>query len=92
MFGQVGHHAGVSAFVVDGFNDLAQTLLRATGGRQGGQVSGTARGQDNGQIAGITDNVVTLEIAENVRIKVTRSAIGGSASEAEKPAPAKTGG
>ena len=45
-----------------------------------------------GQIAGITDNVVTLEIAENVRIKVTRSAIGGSASEAEKPAPAKTGG
>ncbi len=45
-----------------------------------------------GQIAGITDNVVTLEIAENVRIKVTRSAIGGSASEAEKQAPAKTGG
>lgn len=45
-----------------------------------------------GQIAGISDNVVTLEIAENVRIKVSRSAIGGSASEAEKPAPAKTGG
>ena len=45
-----------------------------------------------GQIAGITDNVVTLEIAENVRIKVSRSAIGGSVSEAEKQAPAKTGG
>lgn len=45
-----------------------------------------------GQIAGLTDNVVTLEIAENVRIKVTRGSIAGSASEAEKQIPAKSGG
>jgi len=45
-----------------------------------------------GQITGLTDTVVTLEIAENVRIKVTRAAIAGSASEADKPqAPAKSG-
>ncbi len=30
-----------------------------------------------GKITGITDTVVTLEIAEKVRIKVTRSAIAG---------------
>jgi preprotein translocase subunit YajC len=46
----------------------------------------------HGQIAGLTDKVVTLEIAENVRIKVSRSAIAGSAADAEKPAPAKSGG
>ncbi len=45
-----------------------------------------------GQIAGIADNVVTLEIADNVRIKVSRSAIAGSASEAEKQAPVKKAG
>lgn len=45
-----------------------------------------------GQIAGITDNVVTLEIADNVRIKVSRSSIAGSASEAEKQVPAKKAG
>jgi len=44
-----------------------------------------------GQIAGIADNVVSLEIAENVRIKVSRSAIAGSASEAQQ-APAKKAG
>ena len=47
----------------------------------------------HGQIAGLTDTVVTLEIAENVRIKVSRSAIAGSASDADKQqAPAKSGG
>lgn len=46
----------------------------------------------HGQITGITDTVVTLEISENVRIKVSRSAIGGSASDADKSqAPAKSG-
>jgi preprotein translocase subunit YajC len=49
-----------------------------------------------GQITGITDSVITLEIAENVRIKVSRSAIGGpipnastsseKSEKAEKPA------
>jgi preprotein translocase subunit YajC len=47
----------------------------------------------HGQITGITDTVVTLEIAENVRIKVSRSAIAGSAADAEKQqTPAKSGG
>jgi preprotein translocase subunit YajC len=46
-----------------------------------------------GQIIGLTDTVVTLEIADNVRIKITRGAIAGSASEADKQqAPAKSGG
>jgi len=46
----------------------------------------------HGQITGITDTVVTLEIAENVRIKVSRSAIAGSAADAEKQqAPTKSG-
>lgn len=31
-----------------------------------------------GEITGLTDNVLTLEIAENIRIKVTRDAIAGS--------------
>lgn len=44
-----------------------------------------------GVITGITDTIITLEIAENVRIKVTRGAIAGSAAETEK-APAKSGG
>jgi preprotein translocase subunit YajC len=30
-----------------------------------------------GEITGLTDNVLTLEIAENIRIKVTRDAIAG---------------
>ena len=46
----------------------------------------------HGQIAGLTDTVVTLEIAENVRIKVNRSAIAGSAADLEKQAPLKSGG
>jgi len=47
----------------------------------------------HGQIVGLTETVATLEIAENVRIKINRSAIAGSAADAEKQqAPAKTGG
>jgi preprotein translocase subunit YajC len=47
----------------------------------------------HGQITGITDSVVTLEIAENVRIKINRGAIAGAAADADKAqAPAKTGG
>ena len=47
----------------------------------------------HGQITGITDTVVTLEIAENVRIKLNRGAIAGSAADADKlQAPAKSGG
>ena len=46
-----------------------------------------------GQITGLTDNAVTLEIADNVRIKVSRVAIAGSAVEAEKvAAPSKPAG
>ena len=41
-----------------------------------------------GQITGLTDNVVTLEVADGVRIKVSRTAILGAAAEAEKAAPA----
>jgi preprotein translocase subunit YajC len=46
----------------------------------------------HGQIVGLTDTVATLEIAENVRIKVNRAAIAGSAADADKQAPAKAGG
>lgn len=47
----------------------------------------------HGQITGLTDTVVTLEVAENVRIKVSRSAIAGAATDAEKQqTPAKSGG
>lgn len=31
----------------------------------------------HGSITGLTDNVVTLEIADNVRVKITRSAVSG---------------
>jgi len=44
----------------------------------------------HGRITGITDSTVTLEIADNVRIKVTRSSIMGSAETMAK-APAKGG-
>lgn len=46
-----------------------------------------------GQITGLTDTAVTLEVAENVRIKVSRAAVAGAAADAEKTnAPAKTAG
>lgn len=46
----------------------------------------------HGRITGLTDTTVTLEIAENVRIKVNRSSIMGSVTAMEKQAPAKGGG
>lgn len=46
----------------------------------------------HGQISSLTDTVVTLEIAENVRIKVNRGAIAGSAADLDKQTPAKAGG
>ena len=47
-----------------------------------------------GKITGLTDSVVTLEIADGVRVKVSRGSIMGSAIEAENQAaaPAKKGG
>jgi preprotein translocase subunit YajC len=36
----------------------------------------------HGTVTGLTDTTVTLEIAEKVRVKVARSAIGGSSQEA----------
>jgi preprotein translocase subunit YajC len=46
----------------------------------------------HGRITGLTDSTVTLEIADNVKIKVTRSSIAGSATSLENAAPAKGGG
>ncbi len=48
----------------------------------------------HGRITGLTEAVVTLEIAEGVRIKINRGSILSSAAEARKQAdaPAKSGG
>jgi len=43
----------------------------------------------HGIVRGLTDTTVTLEIADNVRVKVTRSAIAGSSQEAAAPEAAK---
>lgn len=45
-----------------------------------------------GTITGLTDTVVTLEIAKDVKIKVTRDAIGGSAVAEDAAAVAKKDG
>jgi preprotein translocase subunit YajC len=50
-----------------------------------------AAGGLHGEIKGLTDTTITLEIADKVRVKVTRSAVSGSsqdaaAPEAQKPA------
>ena len=37
-----------------------------------------------GRITGLTDNIVTVEIAEGIRIKVNRPSILGSATDAKK--------
>ncbi|MGA6993547.1 MAG: preprotein translocase subunit YajC [Candidatus Deferrimicrobiaceae bacterium] len=44
----------------------------------------------HGMVTGLTDTTVTLEIADKVRVKVARSAIGGSGQEAAA-SEAKTG-
>lgn len=41
----------------------------------------------HGKITGMTDSVVTLEIADKVRIKVSRGAIGSIIQKAGTPAP-----
>jgi len=46
----------------------------------------------HGRITSLTDSTVTVEIAENVRVKVTRASIAGSAAALESQAPAKSGG
>jgi preprotein translocase subunit YajC len=40
-----------------------------------------------GRISGITDNTVTLEVQEKVRLKVLRSHIAGKPPAAGQPAP-----
>lgn len=45
-----------------------------------------------GKITGLTDTVVTLEIADNVRVKVARQYILGSASGDGKGQACSTGG
>lgn len=47
------------------------------------------KGGIHGTITGLTDTVVTMEIAEKVRIKVSRSAIGGPLTKEGTPAPVK---
>ena len=48
----------------------------------------------HGRITGLTDTIVTMEIAENIKIKVNRASISTTAADAEKQgaAPAKGGG
>ena len=50
-----------------------------------------AAGGLHGEVKGLTETTITLEIADKVRVKVTRSAVSGSsqdaaAHEAQKPA------
>lgn len=39
----------------------------------------------HGEIKGLTDTTLTLEIAEKVRVKVTRSAVSGTSQDAAAP-------
>lgn len=41
-----------------------------------------------GRITGVTDNTLTLEIADKVRVKVSRAHVGGLAQAANQPAAA----
>jgi len=51
------------------------------------------RGGLHGKITGLTDQIITLEIADNVRVKVSRSLLlGAKDSAAGEGAPAKSGG
>lgn len=49
------------------------------------------KGGIHGTITGLTDTIVTLEIAQDVRVKISRSAVAGPES-ANVGAPAKAGG
>ncbi len=50
------------------------------------------KGGIHGTITGLTDSVVTLEIADNVRIKVSRASIAGPLTKEGTQAPAKIAG
>lgn len=50
------------------------------------------KGGIHGTITGLTDTTVTLEIAQDVRIKVSRSAISGPLNKDGAPAPVKAAG
>src|SRR5512140_334499 len=39
----------------------------------------------HGEVKGLTDTTITLEIAEKVRVKITRTAVSGSSQEAAVP-------
>jgi len=45
----------------------------------------TTTGGLHGEVKGLTETTITLEIAEKVRVKVTRSAVSGSIQEAATP-------
>lgn len=42
-----------------------------------------------GTITGLTDTIVTLEVAKDVTIQVTRDSIGGASTKSGEPAAAK---
>jgi preprotein translocase subunit YajC len=44
-----------------------------------------AAGGIHGEVKGLTDTTITLEIAEKVRVKVTRSTVSGSSQDAAVP-------
>jgi preprotein translocase subunit YajC len=48
------------------------------------------KGGIHGTITALTDTIVTLEIAKDVAIKVSRDAIGGALGKGGEQAPAKT--
>jgi preprotein translocase subunit YajC len=44
-----------------------------------------AAGGIHGEVKGLTETTITLEIADKVRVKVTRSAVSGSSQDAAVP-------
>jgi preprotein translocase subunit YajC len=44
-----------------------------------------AAGGIHGEVKGLTDTTITLEIADKVRVKITRSAVSGSSQDAAVP-------
>jgi preprotein translocase subunit YajC len=49
-----------------------------------------AAGGLHGEVKGLTDTTITLEIADKVRVKVTRSAVSGSSQDAAVPEAQKS--
>ncbi len=50
------------------------------------------KGGIHGTITGLTDTTITLEISKDVRIKISRSAIGTPLTKDGSPVPAKKSG